>query len=112
MGGSNLGGSSISNPKITYLPVGNGDTSLIQPSDKTDIIIDCNITQESKDDSEETHYDVDIHLQKVLKKKDEGPSYVDVIILTHPDQDHCLGFSETFYIGNPSLYSDLRLSFL
>lgn len=101
-----LGGSNMSDPKITYFPVGNGDTSLIRLSDKTDIIIDCNIIQESKDDSEETHYDVRSHLQKVLKKKDEGPSYVDVFILTHPDHDHCLGFSETFYIGNPSLYSE------
>ena len=95
----------MNDPKITYFPVGNGDTSLIRLSDETDIIIDCNITEESQDDSERARYDVRSHLLKSLKKRD-GVSYADAFVLTHPDQDHCRGFAETFYTGNPAQYSD------
>jgi hypothetical protein len=44
---------------ITYFPVGNGDMSLIQLSDKTGIIIDCNIIQE-----DETWLDIHSYLLK------------------------------------------------
>lgn len=90
---------------ITYFPVGNGDTSLIHLSDKTDIIIDCNITQASGDEEDKTRYDVHDHLLKELKKLEGKTPHVDTFILTHPDQDHCRGFSEVFYSGAPAKYS-------
>lgn len=92
-------------PSITYFPVGNGDTSLIQLSDESSIIIDCNITNDSRDDSEEAVFDVHDYLLSSLKK-DNGTPYVDAFILSHPDEDHCRGFTETFYVGDPAKYSD------
>lgn len=92
-------------PRITFFPAGNGDTVLIRLSDETDILIDCNITGESRDD-EEARYDVHNHLLKVLKKTNSGITFVDAFVLTHPDQDHCRGFPETFYTGDPSNYSE------
>jgi hypothetical protein len=92
-------------PSITFFPVGNGDTSLIRLSNGFDILIDCNITNDSRDESDDTTYDVHNHLLSVLKSEKEIP-FVDAFILTHPDEDHCRGFSETFYIGDPSEYSD------
>ena len=35
--------------KITFFPVGNGDTTLINLKDGTTILIDCNITKDSED---------------------------------------------------------------
>ena len=95
----------MTDPSITFFPVGNGDTSLIRLSNGCDILIDCNITNDSRDESDDTTYNVHNHLLSVLKKEKEVP-FVDAIILTHPDEDHCRGFSETFYTGDPSNYSD------
>lgn len=47
---------------ITHFPVGNGDTGRIRLSDGTDIVIDCNITEESRDDTVKDRYDVHAHL--------------------------------------------------
>ncbi|MCK9630367.1 MAG: hypothetical protein M0R30_01895 [Methanoregula sp.] len=93
-------------PSITYFPVGNGDTSLIQLSNEGTILIDCNITNDSRDVNEESIYDVHEHLLSTLKKDNNGVPFVDAFILTHPDEDHCLGFSETFYTGDPAKYSE------
>lgn len=96
----------MNDASITYFPVGNGDTILIRLSDKTDMIIDCNITKESRDSVDEIQYDVHDHLLKVLKKDQTNIPHVDVFILTHPDEDHCRGFNETFYTGDPARFSD------
>lgn len=93
-------------PSITYFPVGNGDTSLIQLSNESTILIDCNITNDSRDESEESTYNVHDHLLSTLKKDDKDVPFVDAFILTHPDKDHCRGFCETFYTGDPAKYSE------
>lgn len=93
---------------ITYFPVGNGDMSLIQLSDKTSIIIDCNVTQDqdSLDDSDETQLDIHSFLLKQAKRDSSRRAYLDSFILTHPDQDHCRGFEDIFYTGDPSDFSE------
>jgi len=96
----------MSDPSITYFPVGNGDTSRIHLSDSTDIVIDCNVTSESRDVSVKTRYDVHAHLLKELRKDADGVSHVDAFILTHADDDHCCGFKDTFYTGEPTKYGD------
>jgi len=93
-------------PSITYFPVGNGDTNLIQLSNEGTILIDCNITNDSRDENEESVYDVREYLLSTLKKDDNDVPFVDAFILTHPDEDHCRGFSETFYTGDPAKYSE------
>ncbi|MFA5269759.1 MAG: MBL fold metallo-hydrolase [Methanoregula sp.] len=95
----------MTDPSITYFPVGNGDTSLIRLSNGQNILIDCNITNDSKDESDETTYNVHSHLQSIVKKEKEVP-YIDAFILTHPDEDHCRGFGETFYTGDPSAFAE------
>lgn len=93
-------------PSITYFPVGNGDTIWICLSDQTDIIIDCNITADSTDDAEKTRYDVHAHLLKELKQDSDDITYADAFVLTHADEDHCRGYCDYFYSGDPSKYSD------
>ncbi|WP_369719776.1 hypothetical protein AB8Z38_21210 [Bradyrhizobium sp. LLZ17] len=92
-------------PRITYFPVGNGDCSLITLSDNTQIIIDCNTTQEASDEDDPSRYDVHQHLLDFGKKLDGKIPHVDVFILTHADQDHCRGFDTMFYTGDPSKYT-------
>jgi len=96
-------------PKITYFAVGNGDCSLIALSDNTQILIDCNSTESSRDDDDESRYDVHSHLLKYGKKLDGEIPHIDAFILTHADQDHCRGFETMFYAGDPASYSDKDL---
>lgn len=93
----------MSDASITHFPVRNGDTGRIRLSDGTDIIIDCNITEESRDPSVKERYDVHAHLVEEARKEN-GVPHVDAFILTHPDADHCRGFKETFYVGDPTNY--------
>ena len=93
-------------PRIKYYPVHNGDTSLITLSDETKIMIDINITADSQDDKNDERYDVLDDLLTNELHKDEDIPFVDVFILTHPDEDHCRGFEDNFYQGVPDNYSD------
>jgi hypothetical protein len=97
--------SSMGIASITYFPARNGDTSRIRLSDGTDIVIDCNITEESRDPAVKERYDVHAHLVDEARKEN-GVPHVDAFILTHPDTDHCRGFKDTFYAGDPSKYDD------
>lgn len=100
----------MQDPRITYFPVGNGDCSLIALSDNVQILIDCNFTDDSRDDEEEARYDVHAHLLRYGKKLNSTIPHVDVFILTHADLDHCRGFDTTFYTGDPRRYSRAHLN--
>ncbi|MVT10051.1 ComEC/Rec2 family competence protein [Chitinophaga tropicalis] len=98
--------------QVTHFPVGNGDTSLIQTTDSaytTNIIVDCNIRNESLGSKDPAMYDVKAHLLRSLNRKTvngiTNVPYADVFILTHGDEDHVRGFEQHFYQGDPRLYS-------
>lgn len=95
----------MTDPKIKYYPVGNGDTSLITLSDNTKIIIDINCTNESEDEEVDERFNVRTDLLQELNRDNEIP-YTDAFILTHPDNDHCRGFERIFYLGDPSKFDD------
>jgi hypothetical protein len=90
--------------KVLFYPVGNGDTTLIKLEDKTTIQVDCNIRNSGEDESS-SDYDVKKDILDQCEK-DNGNPYLDVFILTHPDQDHCRGFEKHYYNGDPKSYSD------
>lgn len=92
--------------KITFFPVGNGDTTLITLKDGTTILIDCNITKDSEDTNVEEKYDIVEYLLNVVKKDSNKRPHLDAFILTHPDQDHCRQFAKKFYLGDTSKYSE------
>jgi hypothetical protein len=87
---------------LKFYPVANGDTTLIKLSDETTLLLDCKIRSGSQDENE--NFDVKRDLLKELKKKNSC-SFLDLFILSHPDQDHCLGFESNFYQGDPDKYS-------
>jgi len=97
--------------QIKYYPVGNGDTTLISIEENgytTNILVDCNIRDSSKGNTNADQYDVHADLLKVLKKKTHNGikdvPYVDVFVLTHGDDDHLHGFKDHFYQGDPASY--------
>ncbi len=90
----------------------NGDTALIQATDgayTTNIIVDCNIRNESLGSQDPAMYDVKAHLLRSLNRRMingiSNVPYADVFILTHGDIDHVRGFEQHFYQGDPRLYS-------
>lgn len=90
---------------IKYYPVNNGDMSLIQLLDKTNILIDCNIRQDSVESKDPKFFDVKKDLLNSIQKRNGNP-YLDVFILTHGDCDHCRGYKEHFYQGDPNNYNE------
>lgn len=90
---------------VKFYPVGNGDQSLITTSEGVTIMVDCNIRQASIGSTDPLIYDVKADLLKSIRKRENNP-YIDVFILTHGDCDHCRGFSEHFYQGDPKKYSN------
>lgn len=92
------------NATIKYFPVGNGDMSLITLADKTTILIDCKLTKKSDESEDPKICDLKKALLDSIQKRD-GNYFVDVFILTHGDMDHCHGFADNFYQGDPERYS-------
>lgn len=93
------------NSKIKFYPVGNGDQTFLRLNDGTTINIDCNIRAGEKDTDGNEIYDVKKDLLKELKTIN-GVYHLDAFILTHGDHDHCRGFKEHFYTGDPAKYGE------
>lgn len=93
--------------KITFFSVGNGDMTLLQlaDSDATSLLIDCKIRSAADDPDDETR-DVAKDLRERLKTDKNGRPYVDAMLLSHPDEDHCLGLEKHFWLGSLSDYPD------
>lgn len=92
---------------LKFYPVGNGDTTLLTLTDKSTILIDSKIRDAKETEAGNKIFPVKDDLVDSLQKNDDDAPFVDLFILTHPDQDHCLGFKKNFFHGkNPSDYGD------
>ena len=91
----------MATPKITFFPVGNGDMKLLELDSGTRILIDINIRQ-SGDDIRDVAKD----LRDRLTTDENSRPYVDAMVISHPDQDHCRGLEEHFHLGPLSDYND------
>ncbi len=72
---------------------------------QTKILIDMNIRQRADDEDDPT-FDVAGELRSRLKKDGRCRPYVDVLVQTHPDQDHISGLQNHFHLGPPDAYVD------
>ena len=79
---------------VTFFPVGNGDMALIALESRRTILVDVNI----REPGDEIR-DVGADLRARLRTDTEGRPYVDAMLLSHPDQDHCRGLVEHFHLG-------------
>jgi len=86
------------NASITFFPVDNGDMTLVELESGRTILIDTNI-RAAADDPDDPTRDVAKDLRNRLKRDDQGRLYVDVFLLSHPDQDHCSGLDKHFHLG-------------
>ena len=89
--------------KLNFFPVDNGDMTLIELESGKTILIDVNI-RGAADDSNDSTPDVARMLRSKLKPDSQGRLYVDVFLLSHPDQDHCRGLEKHFHLGSPDTY--------
>lgn len=86
---------------ITFFPVGNGDMALINLESGRNILVDINIRQ-----PDDEIRDVAADLRDRLARDDQGRPYVDAMLLTHPDQDHCRGLVDHFHLGPTAEYDE------
>ena len=77
---------------FVFWPVANGDSTTIVINSEKLIQIDLNHLETSENDDEPTWSVID-DLVAGLPKKNDRP-YLSVFVLTHPDEDHCRGFSK------------------
>lgn len=92
--------------KITFFPVGNGDSCMIDLDNGTKMLFDyANLTTGSNDD-------LRIDLEKALREELDldRRDHFDVVGFTHADDDHVHGASEFFYLEHAEKYqSDSRI---
>jgi len=91
----------MSNYRITFFPVDNGDSTLIEADDYC-VLTDLNIRQKSEDDDDDDFYDLADDLRQTFVER--VGFRLNLFVLTHPDQDHCRGFDSFFYCGDPNDY--------
>ena len=96
----------MANSTITFFPVGEKNGGMIfiklNDSNKTIILIDCSID----DDSIADHCDVNQELRDRLPTDSNGRPYVDAFILTHRHEDHVKGFEKHFHLSSIDDYKD------
>ena len=79
---------------ISFFPVDNGDMTLIVLDNGQTLLIDCNIRQAADDDDDGT-LDAAEELRQRLTRDAQGRLFVNVMLLSHPDQDHCSGLEKS-----------------
>lgn len=89
---------------LSFFPVGNGDMTLIELESGRKILIDLNIRAVADDPDDETP-DVAEMLRDRLKRDTKRRRYVDALLITHPDKDHCTGLRKHFHLGPPNEWS-------
>lgn len=89
--------------KIDFFRVGNGDMTLVRFESGYTLLIDCDIRQAADDAYDETP-DVAKQLKGLLNTDDKGRKYVDAMLLSHPDKDHCSGLKRHFHLGKLADY--------
>ena len=84
--------------QLSFFPVGDGDMTLVQTEGGNRILIDMNIRSAADDPDDDTP-DVAEKLRDKLVRDAAGRLYVDVLLLSHPDEDHCRGLRRHFHLG-------------
>ena len=71
----------------------------------TTLLIDCNI-REAADNPDETTHDVASALRAKIGIDSNNRPYIDAMLLSHPDEDHCRGIEKHFWLGSIDDYPD------
>jgi hypothetical protein len=90
--------------KLTFFPVDNGDMTLIELESGRRVLIDMNI-RAAADDPDDDTLDVTKELRDRLPRDAKDRLYVDAVLISHPDMDHCTGLRNHFHLGPPADWS-------
>lgn len=91
---------------LKFYPVGNGDCVLASIGGANEkMMFDCNFRQKAEEDNDDMFDVANDLIENELKTKN-GLPFLDAFLLTHPDKDHCGGFEDKFYLGDPDEVSD------
>lgn len=85
--------------RITFYPLGNADSSLVEFADGRLMLIDY-YRGKDEDDDQDKRISLQQELRSVLEDKDRD--YLDVVAFTHRDNDHVLGAEEFFWLEHDS----------
>ena len=89
---------------LSFFPVGNGDMTLVETEESHKILIDMNIRVAADNPDDDTP-DVVEKLRDKLSCDARGRKYVDALLVSHPDEDHCRGLRKHFHLGSPDNWS-------
>ena len=90
---------------LSFFPVGNGDMTLVKTEEGHKILIDMNIRAAADDPDDDTP-DVAAKLRDKLSRDARERLYVDALLVSHPDEDHCRGLRGHFHLGPPDGWSE------
>ncbi len=90
---------------LSFFPVDNGDMTLVQTEEGNKILIDMNI-RAAADDKDDDTPDVASKLRNKLSRDSEGRLFIDALLVSHPDEDHCHGLEKHFHLGPPEDWSE------
>ena len=86
--------------KLTFFPLGNADTTLIDLANGEKILFDYANRRNADDDDDDKRVDLPYELRKDLGSR----VYYDVVAFTHLDQDHYDGMTEFFFLEHDKKY--------
>lgn len=86
------------NTLITFFPLGNADTTLIQLASGRNILFDF-ANMKCEDDSTDNRCELFKELNQRVQE-----NFLDVVCFSHADEDHIKRFSEYFYLEHAGLY--------
>ena len=89
---------------LSFFPVDNGDMTLVAPESGRTLLIDLNIRAAADDPDDDTP-DVASELRDRLHRDAKDRLYVDALLISHPDKDHCTGLQKHFHLGPPGGWS-------
>ena len=91
-------------PELTFYPLGNADCCLVRLTDGRLLVLDFSATRGDEDD------DLRIDLPKALREDLGTRDDVDVLAISHLDEDHYKGVSDVFFLNHAAKYqSDDRI---
>jgi hypothetical protein len=86
-------------PKLTFYPVGNADTFVIDLAGNENVIFDY-ADRRNRDDKDDKRCDLPTELRKDLGLR----SSYDVAVFTHLDEDHYDGATDFFFLEHDKDY--------
>ena len=87
-------------PRLTIYPLGNADCCLVRLADNRALVLDFAATR--GDEAEDPRID----LPKALREDIGDRNDVDVLAISHLDEDHYKGVSEVFFLEHAAKYQD------